>query len=115
MTLTFIETIGFTAVASAYFPSDTAYAAFQEGLLKAPAQGDIMLGCGGLRKMRWQDARRGKGKRGGLRVIYLYVPEAQTVVLLDVYDKNEADDLTQDQRKVLARLAYQIREEILKR
>ncbi|MBV9848566.1 MAG: toxin [Armatimonadetes bacterium] len=114
MRLTFIETSGFTQAVRAYFPDDAAYAAFQEALLQNSARGDVMPGCGGLRKVRWPDPRRGKGKRGGLRLIYLHVPEAETVVLLDVYDKDETDDLTQDQRRQLAQLAHAIREELLR-
>ena len=45
----------------------------QEALLKNPEKGDVMPGTGGFRKLRWRDPRLGKGKRGGLRVIYHYL------------------------------------------
>ena len=73
-----------------------------------------MRGCGGLRKMRWLDPRRGKGKRGGLRVIYLYLPDSQRMIFLDVYDKDEADDLTPEERKEFAATAQEIRLEFQK-
>ncbi len=96
MTLTFIEYEGFTRAFAAYFGSDDAYAAFQKHSLEEPARGVVMQGC------------------GGLRLIYLYVPEAHTVAFLDVYDKDDAEDLTQEQRRVLAYAAGQIRDELLK-
>ena len=55
--------------------------------------------------MRVADPRRGKGKRGGARVIYLHVAEADIVFLMDAYDKGEQADLSTDQKKVLKRLA----------
>jgi hypothetical protein len=41
--------------------------------MENPEMGDVMPGTGGFRKVRWEDARRGKGKRGGLRVMYYYL------------------------------------------
>jgi len=67
-----------------------------------------MQGCGGLRKLRWFDTRRGKGKRGGLRVCYLHLPEVSKVYMMDIY---EAEDLSPAQRKLLAKVAHLIREE----
>ena len=55
----------------------------------------------GLRKLRFADARRGKGKRGGLRVIYYWWIEGPQFWLYTLYDKDEASDLTAKQRKVL--------------
>ena len=98
-----------------YFAGDASYSALQQTLLNNPEAGSVMPGCGGLRKMRWPDPRRGKGKRGGLRIVYLHVPEAQAILFLKVYDKDEADDLTADQRKALARIAAEAREAALQR
>lgn len=105
MKVVFVEALAFTKVVPHYFGGDSEYQDFQFALLENPERGDVMRGCGGLRKIRWKDIRRGKGTRGGLRIIYLYVPETCRVLLLDVYDKNEADDLTADERKLLANLA----------
>lgn len=113
MNLTFVETTGFTSVVQEYFGGDEGLRMFQSTLLQDPERGDLMPGCGGLRKVRQRDPRRGKGARGGLRIIYLYVPEARHVLLLDVYDKAEANDLTTQERKVLAALAARFREEII--
>ncbi len=64
-----------------------------------------MPGCGGLRKLRWGDEKRGKGKRSGCRVIYLHHPEAQRLDLMMVYGKDEQDDLTGEQKKLLRAVA----------
>lgn len=105
MKLSFVEALDFTKVVYECFGSDTEFAAFQEAMLTSPERGDVMPGCGGLRKTRWRDTRRGKGARGGLRVIYLHVPEAGKVLLLDVNDKDETDDLSTNEKRLLASLA----------
>lgn len=53
--------------------------------------------------MRWADPRRGKGRRGGLRIIYYYFPADQQIWFMVLYDKDEAADLTPDQKKALRR------------
>jgi hypothetical protein len=73
MKATFIETTGFTE-SIVDLLSDHAYALLQQALLKRPDAGKVMPGCNGLRKYRTPDPKRGKGKRGGVRVIYLHVP-----------------------------------------
>ena len=69
-----------------------------------PEAGDVIEGTGGLRKLRHPDPRRGKGKRGGLRVIYYWWLGGDQFWLFTVYDKDQADDLTPEQRKVLKQL-----------
>ena len=109
MTLGFVETRLFMSVRDDYFGEDASYSALQQALLKNPAAGAVISGSGGLRKIRWPDPRRGKGKRGGLRVIYLFLPETRRIVFLDVYDKDDAEDLTSEERKGLAATAQAIR------
>ena len=115
MTLGFIETRKFMRVREDYFAGDETYSAVQQALLADPDLGSVMPGCGGLRKMRWPDPRRGKGKRSGLRIIYLHVPEAQIVLFLRVYDKDDAEDLTPEQRRILTQSAKTLREAALSR
>ena len=110
--LLFVEATDFTRAIRGYFGDDESYRAFQEALLADPMRGDIIQGCGGLRKVRWRDVRRGKGARGGLRIIYLYVPEAERILLLDVYDKDEAKDLSPAERRQLTELADAYRREM---
>ena len=54
-------------------------------------------GLNGVRKARW--ARADTGKRGGLRVVYFYAINAEVVLLLSIYSKNERKDLTSEQKK----------------
>jgi hypothetical protein len=68
-----------------------------------------MRGCGGLRKIRAADPKRGKGKRGGARVIYLYVAETKWFFMLDIYGKDEKDDLSAGEKKDLAKLANELK------
>jgi mRNA-degrading endonuclease RelE of RelBE toxin-antitoxin system len=72
-----------------------------------PEQGALVPGGQGLRKLRW--GQPGRGKRGGLRVLYYWDGEAETVYLLFVYVKTKQADLTGEQAKALGRL---IREEL---
>jgi len=60
-----------------------------------------MPGTGGFRKMRWSDSRRGKGRRGGLRIIYFYFESDQQIWLMALYGKNEAVDLSAKEKRSL--------------
>lgn len=111
MKLSFVEAQDFTKAVYEYFGNDTEFATFQDALLANPERGDVIPGCGGLRKTRWRDTRRRKGARGGLRIIYLHIPDASRIFLVDVYDKDETDDLTPDEKRFLASLAQTYREE----
>jgi len=73
----------------------------QNALVENPALGDLMPGTGGFRKVRWADARRRKGRRGGLRIIYLHFLSDHQIWLMTLYDKDEAADLTTAEKKML--------------
>jgi hypothetical protein len=73
----------------------------QLSLVESPEAGDLIRGSGGLRKLRWSVA--GSGKRGGLRIIY-YLFQRDTAYMLFAYRKNQQEDLSSDQLKVLKRL-----------
>lgn len=62
-----------------------------------------MPGTGGFRKIRWRDTRRGKGKRGGLRVIYYLLTEDAQIWLFTLYDKDEMEDLSATEKAALKR------------
>jgi hypothetical protein len=72
-------------------------------LIDHPDAGDVMPGAGGARKLRW--AAKGKGKRGGARIIYLYVLIAARIYLLRCYAKNAKTDLTTDEKRELRQVA----------
>ena len=72
-----------------------------------PDAGDVMPGAGGTRKLRW--AAKGKGKRGGARVIYLYVVIAARIYLLRCYAKSVRTDLTMDEKRELRQIAAHLK------
>ena len=78
----------------------------QSAILLRPEQGTVITGSGGLRKLRWGIS--GKGKRGGIRVIYYWEREQYTIYMLFLYPKYKHEDLTSAQLRVLSRL---VREE----
>ena len=82
------------------------YRLLQLRLVADPEAGRLIPGTGGLRKIRWQGS--GRGKRGGVRVIYYWAVRDAVVLMLLMYGKNEQDDLTAAQKKVLVAL---VREE----
>jgi len=86
------------------YMDDATFTAFQDELKKNPEAGDLIQGTGGLRKIRFGDPRRGKGKRGGLRVIYYWWTAGPQFWLFTLYDKDEMDDLSAKERKALASL-----------
>ena len=110
MSLTFVEMPWFTERLRRRLDAET-YRAFQNELLANPDKGDVMPGCGGLRKVRCADPSRGRGKRGGIRIIYLYIPTARRIDLFDVYGKDEKDDLSPSEKKLLATLVEMVRAE----
>jgi mRNA-degrading endonuclease RelE of RelBE toxin-antitoxin system len=101
-----VETPVFTQQICDLLPDDE-YRRLQLALVLRPEQGALVPGGQGLRKLRW--GQPGRGKRGGLRVLYYWDGEAETVYLLFVYAKTKQADLTPEQAKALGRL---IREEL---
>jgi len=94
----FVESSIFEKHRSEYL-SDGDYQLFQCSLLAEPNKGDVIQGTGGLRKVRV--AAKGKGKRGGARVIYYHFDHYNRFYLLTIYAKNEISDLTSAQKKQL--------------
>jgi mRNA-degrading endonuclease RelE of RelBE toxin-antitoxin system len=76
--------------------------ALQNHLLENSDVGARIPGTGGLRKLRW--STEGRGKRGGVRVIYFVVKARELVLLLLLYPKNVQDDLSAEQKRVLKEL-----------
>ena len=88
---------------------DDDVARMQEQLLARPDAGKIIPKSNGLRKLRV--AAKGHGKRGGARIIYYWVVARDRILLLDIYAKNEREDLTADQLKQLRLLIEDYRNE----
>jgi len=85
----------------AQYLDDDGFPHLQLELMCNPEAGEVVEGTGGLRKVRFGDSRRGKGKRGGLRVIYYWWCAGSQFWLFTIYDKDEKVDLTPVQRKAL--------------
>jgi hypothetical protein len=98
--LVFVELPAFERHRSDYL-DDEGFRALQTLLMKNPEAGDVIPETGGLRKLRFRDSRRGKGKRGGLRVIYYWWIAGLQCWLFTIYDKDTTDDLSPKQRKAL--------------
>lgn len=100
MKLVFYETPLFSRLLPAYL-SDEEYHLLQEALMADPEKGAVMPGTGGFRKVRWSDTRRGKGSRGGLRIIYYYLTHDHQIWFFTIYGKDEMTDLTVSEKRTL--------------
>jgi putative transcriptional regulator len=109
---TFVETTEFSKWQARLLPGDD-YVELQKELIANPQKGDVMPGCGGLRKLRIADPRRQKGKRSGARVIYLHIPEAGQFLMMDIYSKGEKDDLTPTEKRDFRELAREYKRLII--
>lgn len=96
----FIETPIFTKELRKFL-RDEEYKALQVALLLRPMQGNIIPGSGGLRKIRW--GYKGKGKRGGCRIIYYWDKSNTTFYMLLAYQKSMQEGLTPAQLKILSK------------
>lgn len=94
----FIEAPLFTRRVHEYLTDDE-YAALQWALALRPEAGAVIPGSGGIRKLRW--AGKGRGKRGGLRVIYYWRDHRSEIWLLTLYAKNEAENIPLNVLKAL--------------
>lgn len=79
--------------------SDEAYSELQAELVKRPDAGALILGSGGLRKVRW--GYQHQGKRGGVRIIYFWAVQHEQILMLFIYPKNETDNLSPTQLRAL--------------
>ena len=104
--MVFIESKVFEKLREKYL-DDESYRALQNFLVEQPLTGDVIQGTGGLRKLRW--SANGKGKRGGVRTIYLYLTEKSHIHFLTLYAKNEVSDLTTDEKKILKYIVEELK------
>ena len=86
------------------YQSDESLRDLQNEMLKEPEAGDVISGTGGLRKLRHGDISRGKGKRGGLRIIYFWWEPKRQFWLFTLYDKDELNDLSAKEKALLKTL-----------
>jgi len=103
--MVFIETTAFTRLLLPLLDDDS-YALMQRMLMDNPERGDLIQGGGGIRKLR--HALPGRGKSGGVRVIYYWHAPTQQIYLLLIYPKSKKEDLTAKETAVLRELVKQL-------
>ena len=109
MNRTFIEVPQFTKKWKELGLSDESLRELQNILLKNPKAGDTIQGTGGLRKIRI--SLENTGKRSGGRVLYVDIELKETIYFVNVYTKNEKDDLTEDEKKAFKAVIKFLKEE----
>lgn len=97
----FVESNAFSRYLPLYL-SDNEYQDLQTFLMQRPDAGNLIQGTGGLRKIRW--AAKGRGKRGGVRIIYYWYVAKARIYLLTLYSKNEMTELSTQEKAILADL-----------
>ena len=106
MKLEFIETQIFTKLITNLL-SDTEYLQLQNELLNNPEKGDLIVGTGGVRKIRF--GIEGAGKSGGIRIIYYYLLQDNQIYMLLAYPKSKKDTLTSEEKKQLKKIAMELK------
>ena len=109
MKRTFIELPLFTKKWKELGLTDEDLRDLQNILLQNPKSGDVIQGTGGLRKIRIP--MKGRGKSGGSRVIYVDIEIKEVIYFINVYTKNEKDDLTEDEKKAFKAVVKMLKEE----
>jgi mRNA-degrading endonuclease RelE of RelBE toxin-antitoxin system len=108
ISMVFIETSVFTRQIEQLI-SDENYMEMQRFLAKLPTAGDLIRGSNGCRKLRWKVS--GRGKRGGIRLIYYWITADDQILMLTAYCKTTTADLTPAQIKALGQLvAHELKE-----
>jgi hypothetical protein len=110
MLRTFVETSAFTKKVD-HEGGPELLRQIQTEVLERLESGSVIQGTGGLRKLRVADSSRGKGKRGGYRVIYLDLSESQKTFLIGLYDKDEKVDISNDEKRALRALILILKRE----
>lgn len=96
----FVELPAFARHRAGYM-DDEGFRSLQNDLMENAEKGEVIEGTGGLRKLRRPDPRRGKGKRGGLRLIYFWWETGRQFWLFTLYDKDEMNDLSAKEKDLL--------------
>lgn len=111
MNRSFVEVPMFTAKWRELGMTDEDLRELQKVLLQNPKKGDSIAGTGGLRKIRIPMENRGKGKRSGARVLYVDVEIKELIYFINVYSKDEKDDLSEDEKKAFKAVIKFLKEE----
>lgn len=103
--MVFIETSLFSRLLPEHL-DDEQYRRFQGWIMQRPDTGAVVRGTGGVRKVRWRS--RGKGKSGGVRIIYYWARADHQIFLLTIYGKSEKENLTPQDLKRIATLLEEL-------
>ena len=103
--MVFVETSLFSRLLSEYLTDDE-YRGLQNHLIGQPDAGPVIRGSSGVRKVRW--AAGGKGKSGGVRVIYYWIKADEQIVLLTLYAKGEQENLTAAELKRVVKIIEEL-------
>jgi hypothetical protein len=103
--MTVVETKRFIADASGSLTEDER-TEFIQFIAQDPTKGDLIQGTGGVRKVRW--ARGGRGKSGGVRIIYYYHNPTIPIFLLTLYRKNQKATITPAEKNLMKQIVRQI-------
>jgi hypothetical protein len=106
MHMVFVETTLFSKLLPGYLDDD-GYRGLQSYLIERPDAGAVIQRSGGVRKVRW--AARGKGKSGGVRVIYYWLRSDEQIFLLTLYGKGEKEDLSAAEFKRIVKLVGELK------
>ncbi len=106
--MVFIELSSFVKVIDSLL-SDEEQRNLQNLLLKNKTAGNLIKGTGGIRKLRFAQESKNKGKRSGTRIIY-YLDEPETIYFVYAYSKGRKDDLSEEQKKALRQVVQKIKE-----
>lgn len=101
----FVETPTFTRLVTALL-SDADYHDLQIELAETPDRGDLIKGGGGIRKLRY--GMEGRGKSGGIRVIYYWLKDDHSIYMLLVYPKSKKDTLSDRETAILRELVKRL-------
>jgi hypothetical protein len=101
----FIETQTFTRMVTALLADDE-YKNLQIELMEDPGRGDLIKGGGGIRKMRF--AAQGRGKSGGIRVIYYWIKDNHQIYMLVMYPKSKKDNLSDKETAILSEFVKEL-------
>jgi hypothetical protein len=107
-----VETRHFAARAEKFL-SESERNALIDFLASDPLRGDVLAGTGGIRKVRF--AKGGRGKSGGVRVIYYFYNAEEPIYLLEVFGKNEKASLAVAERNALAKVVAEIKHQLQRR
>lgn len=107
----FVEARTFTEALAVFRDSGELLRNIQSKIWENPKSGAVIAGCGGVRKIRIALPSTQKGARGGLRVLYLDLPDRERCYLLVAYSKGVKEDITKEEKAVIKALVIKLKEE----